>query len=192
MTSVTQILASIEHGDLQAADKLLPLVYDELRLLAAGQMAQEKPGQTLQATALVHEAYLRLVGRNDAQHWEGRRHFFGAAAEAMRRILIESARRRNRIKRGGQAERLPLEDLPIACPVAPDELLALDEAIQKLASVDAAAAELVRLRFFAGLNHAEAAGVLGVSEVTVKRLWRYGRAWLHREIQGESPLPHAD
>ena len=183
-TGVTQILASIERGDPQAGELLLPLVYDELRKLAVAKMAHEKPGQTLQATALVHDAYLRLVDGEPAHHWDSRRHFFAAAAEAMRRILIESARRRARFKRGGHVNRVSLEDVAIACAVDQEDLLALDDALQKLNAEDPAAAELVRLRFFAGLNHQEAAAVLGISAVTAKRTWRYARAWLHREMQG--------
>jgi RNA polymerase sigma factor (TIGR02999 family) len=187
--AVTAILTSMERGDPSASEQLLPLVYDELRKLAAVMMAREKPGHTLQATALVHEAYMRLVDGEQAQRWDSRRHFFGAAAEAMRRILVESARRRGRIKRGGELVRVPLDDVPIACPVAQDDLLALDDALQKLAKEDAASAEIVRLRCFAGLNHEEAAAVLGVSAVTAKRSWRYARAWLHREMRGRSALP---
>lgn len=192
MAGVTRILASIERGDPHAAEQLLPLVYDELRKLAIARMAHEKPGQTLQATALVHEAYLRLTDNEQAQHWDSRRHFFAAAAEAMRRILIESARRRGRIKRGGDIDRVPLDDVAIVCAVEQEDLLALDEALRKLGAEDSAAAELVRLRFFAGLNHEEAAAVLGVSPVTAKRTWRYARAWLHREMQGEPPPSRAD
>jgi RNA polymerase sigma factor (TIGR02999 family) len=162
-------------------------VYDELRSLAAAMMAREKPGQTLQATAVVHEAYLRLLGDGEAKRWDGRRHFFGAAAEAMRRILVEAARRRGRIKRGGNVDRVPLEDVSISCAVDQDDLLALDEALRKLDAEDPSAAELVRLRYFAGLDHEEAATVLGVSAVTAKRTWRYARAWLHREMQGGAP-----
>jgi len=142
MSDVTRILSQIESGDPLAAEQLLPLVYEELRSLAAARLAQEQPGQTLQATALVHEAYVRLMDGGRGVRWEGRRHFFGAAAEAMRRILIEAARRRNRLKRGGGAARVPLEDVPVECPVEPEELLALDEALKKLAAVDPAAAEL--------------------------------------------------
>ena len=192
MSDVTQILRQIESGDPSAAADLLPLVYDELRKLALARMAHEKPGQTLQATALVHEAYLRLTDAEHAQHWDSRRHFFSAAAEAMRRILIESARRRDRIKRGGNVDRVPLEDVAIACAVNQEDLLALDDALRKLGAEDPASAELVRLRFFAGLKHEEAAAVLGISAVTAKRTWRYARAWLHREMQGGTPPSWAD
>ena len=191
MTGVTSILESMERGDPSASEKLLPLVYDELRKLAAVMMAREKPGQTLQATAVVHEAYVRLVD-GQAQRWDSRRHFFAAAAESMRRILIEAARRKGRIKRGGEVDRVELEDVAIACPVDQEDLLALDEALRKLDTEDAAAAELVRLRFFAGLGHEEAAEILGVSAVTAKRTWRYARAWLHREMRGGAPPSMSD
>lgn len=187
MSDVTRILSAIEHGNPQASELLLPLVYDELRKLAAARLAQERPGQTLQATALVHEAYLRLVDNEQAQHWDSRRHFFAAAAEAMRRILIESARRRGRIKRGGNTNRVILEDVAIAGEFDQEDVLALDDALRKLGTEDPASAELVRLRFFAGLKNEEAAAVLGISAVTAKRTWRYARAWLHREMQGGTP-----
>ena len=184
MGDVTGILESIGRGDSGAAERLLPLVYDELRWVAAAMMAREKPGQTLQATALVHEAYVRLVDGEHAQRWDSRRHFLGAAAEAMRRILIEAARRKGRIKRGGNVDRVDLEDVPIECEVDPVDLLALDDALRKLDAEDPASAELVRLRYFAGLNHEEAAAVIGVSSVTANRTWRYARAWLRREMGG--------
>ncbi len=188
MSDVTQILCAIEQGDPQAAAQLLPLVYDELRKLAAQKLAQEKPGQTLQATALVHEAYLRMVGD---QHFNNRGHFFAAAAEAMRRILVESARRKKSLKRGAGVRRTPLDDVAVECEVPQDDLLALDEALARLAKEDSQKAEVVRLRFFAGLSHEEAGEVLGVSAVTVKRHWRYARAWLHKQLHpsSDSRLP---
>jgi RNA polymerase sigma factor (TIGR02999 family) len=181
MTDVTRILSAIEQGESQAADRLLPLVYDELRRLAAEKMAQEKPGQTLEATALVHEAYLRLVDVKKAQHWESRRHFFAAAAEAMRRILIEAARRKRRLKRGGDRvrERDPQE---IACPQRPEHLLALDEALEKLVAANPRAAELVKLRYFVGFSNAEAASLLGISPRKANQVWAYARAWLREEL----------
>jgi RNA polymerase sigma factor (TIGR02999 family) len=192
MSEVTRILAAIGQGDSLAASRLMPLVYDELRKVAAVMMARERPGHTLEATALVHEAYLRLVGGEQAQRWESRRHFFGAAAEAMRRILVEAARRKGRIKRGGDVERVHLEDAAIVCAVDQDDLVALDDALRKLEAEDPASAEIVRLRYFAGLSHEEAASVLGVSTVTAKRTWRYARAWLHREVGGRTFSSEAD
>jgi RNA polymerase sigma factor (TIGR02999 family) len=184
ITEVTSILSAIEQGDAHAAEKLLPHVYEELRKLAAERLAQEKPGQTLQATALVHEAYVRLVDVDTAQKWHSRGHFFAAAAEAMRRILVEKARRKQSRKRGGDMVRQDLDAVEIALPEIPEDVLALDEALIKLAATDKTAAELVQLRFFAGLPLAEAAQRLGVSPRTVDRLWAYARAWLHQEIQG--------
>jgi len=182
MSDVTRILSAIENGDPHAAEQLLPLVYDELRALAAHRLAQEQPGQTLQATALVHEAYLRLVDAEEAQSFNSRGHFYAAAAEAMRRILIESARRRNAQKRGGRAERVPLNAVAIAeCPTD-DKLLALDEALARLAGRDPVKAELVKLRYFAGLATHEAAALLGISTATADRYWAYARAWLQNEI----------
>jgi RNA polymerase sigma factor (TIGR02999 family) len=178
MTDVTHILAAIEGGDPQAAEQLLPLVYGELRKLAAQKLAQEQPGQTLQATALVHEAYLRLVGVEKVQSWDSRGHFFAAAAEAMRRILIDNARGKHRQKRGGDRKRLNLENIDLACTAAPDELLVIDELIGKLASEDADAAQIVKLRYFAGLSIAEAARVMGISRSTAYEHWAYARAWL--------------
>src|SRR4051794_25023284 len=183
MNDVTHILSAIDRGDPQAAEKLLPLVYDELRRLAAQRLAQEKPGQTLQATALVHEAYLRLVGADDPG-WDSRGHFFAAAAEAMRRILVENARRKGRQKRGGALARVDLEEAELACPLPEEDLLALDEALARLAAEDPVKARLVELRFFAGLGLEDAAAALGVSAPTAKRYWRYARAWLHREVSG--------
>jgi RNA polymerase sigma factor (TIGR02999 family) len=185
MTEVTRILSAIDQGDPQAAQQLLPLVYDELRKLAARKLAHEKPGQTLQATALVHEAYLRLVGGQPEAGWESRGHFFAAAAEAMRRILVESARRKGRQKRGGARTRVDLDEADLACRMPPEDLLALDEALANLAAEDPVKARLVALRFFAGLSLDEAAKSLGVSAVTAKRYWRYARAWLHREVSGD-------
>jgi RNA polymerase sigma factor (TIGR02999 family) len=184
MSDVSHILSAIEHGDPQAAEHLLPLVYDELRKLAAQKLALEKPGQTLQATALVHEAYLRLLGPDQSPRWNGLGHFFAAAAEAMRRILIESARRRRAEKRGGGMAREELDESGIVAPEAPDDLLALDEALEKLAQIDPLAAQLVKLRYFAGLTIPQAAGMLDISPRTADRLWAYARAWLHQAIQG--------
>ncbi len=182
MHEVTRILSAIEQGDHQAAEHLLPLVYDELRRLAAQKMAQEKPGQTLQATALVHEAYLRLVDVEKAQNWNSRGHFFAAAAEAMRRILVENARRKCGPRRGGDRQRVELEEACAAATESPDELLALDEALTELAAKDPAKAELVKLRYFAGLSVEQAAANLGVSVATAKRHWTYARAWLYSRI----------
>ena len=182
MSDVTRILEAIEQGDSKAADELLPLVYEELRRLAAAKMAHQAPGQTLQATALVHEAYLRLTGGVRDQ-WQDRAHFFRAAAEAMRCILIENARKKSRWKRGGKLERVDLEGLELAAETPPDTLLVVQEALERLAAEDPPKAELVKLRFFVGLTHAEAAKVLGLSEPTVKRHWDFARAWLLREIR---------
>jgi RNA polymerase sigma factor (TIGR02999 family) len=187
MNDITRNLSAIEQGDPHAAEKLLPLVYDELRKLAAERMAQEKPGQTLQATALVHEAYVRLVDVDKVQQWNSRGHFFAAAAEAMRRILIETARRKQSHKQGGNLARQDLDAVDFAAPESADEVLALDEAMQKLAEQDKPAADVVRLRFFAGLPLPEVAKVLGISPRTADRLWAYARAWLHQEIQGNGP-----
>jgi RNA polymerase sigma factor (TIGR02999 family) len=186
MNDVTRILSAIEQGDPKAAEQLLPLVYDELRILAAQRMAQEKPGQTLQATALVHEAYLRLVDGQQLQHWNSRGHFFGAAAEAMRRILIEAARNRGRQKRGGDARRLDLEDVNLAVTLPPDELFDMNDAIDALAAHDPVAADLVKLRFFAGLSIEEAAESLGVSRTTGYGHWTYARAWLFNRLRGKN------
>jgi RNA polymerase sigma factor (TIGR02999 family) len=185
MSEVTQLLISVEQGNPAAAEELLPLVYDELRRLAAARMGREKPGQTLQATALVHEAYLRLVS-SPTQHWAGRHHFFAAAAEAMRRILIESARRKKRLAHGGHLERVELEEADLAIAMPTDDLLALDDALDGLAQVDPQAAQLVKLRFFVGLTHAQAAEVLGVSRWTADQDWAFARAWLLLEIQGKA------
>ena len=188
MTDVTRILSAIEHGDPHAAAQLLPLVYDELRKLAAQKIAHEKPGQTLQATALVHEAYVRLVGVNEDQRWDSRGHFFAAAAEAMRRILVESARRKRARKHGGGLARLDLDDLALVAPELGEDLLALDEALEKFAKEEPIKAELVKLRHFAGLSVDQAAEALNISPATADRYWAYARAWLHAEItRGEAP-----
>jgi RNA polymerase sigma factor (TIGR02999 family) len=176
-------LSEIELGDEQAAAQLLPLVYDELRKLAAQRLAHEKPGQTLQATALVHEAYLRLVGNDPERPWEGRGHFFAAAAEAMRRILVDRARHKRSRKRGGALVRAELDEVDLATPEAADEILAVDEALAGLAAADARAAELVRLRYFAGLSLPDAARVLNMAPRSADRLWAYARAWLRRAIE---------
>jgi RNA polymerase sigma factor (TIGR02999 family) len=182
MSDVTRILSALEQGDSQAADQLLPLVYDELRKLAAEKMANERPDHTLQPTALVHEAYLRLVDVKQAQHWNSRGHFFAAAAEAMRRILIESARSKAREKRGGNWHRVDFEELDVMTSVSPDQLLALDEALMRLAALDHLAGELVKLRYFAGMALDQAATALGVSTATAYRHWSYARAWLSSEL----------
>jgi RNA polymerase sigma factor (TIGR02999 family) len=191
MSEVTRILTAIGQGQAQAAEQLLPLVYDELRRLAAAKMSQERPGQTLEATALVHEAYLRLVDVETAPHWKSRGHFFAAAAEAMRRILVENARRKGRHKRGGGRVREAIAELELAAPQVPDDVLALDEALAKLAAADPQAAELVKLHCFAGLSVEQAAEALGLSARTAYRDWAYARAWLYREVQGADP-PAAD
>jgi RNA polymerase sigma factor (TIGR02999 family) len=182
MSEVTRILSEIEHGDPHAAEQLLPLVYDELRKLAAQRLAQEKPGQTLQATALVHEAYLRLVGPTELRVYRDRRHFFAAAASAMRRILIDRARRKLTEKHGGGRPRQELPD--VAAPQADDELLALNEALERLAIEDPLKARLVELRYFAGLSSDQAAEVLGISPSTADRHWAYARAWLQTAVGG--------
>lgn len=181
MHEVTHILSAIEQGDPHAAEQLLPLVYDELRKLAATKMAQEASGQTLQATALVHDAYLRLVDVPNAQRWDSRRHFFAAAAEAMRRILVESARRKQRLKHGGGRVR-EAEERDIPCPERPERLLALDEALDRLAATNPQAAELVKLRYFAGFSNTLAAEFLGISPRKANQVWAYARAWLREEL----------
>lgn len=183
MSDVTQILQAIEHGDVRATNELLPLVYEELRRLAAHKMTNEAPGHTLQPTALVHEAYLRLVGPGQSQQWDGRGHFFAAAAEAMRRILVESARRKKRLKHGGELERVDMDAVDLALPLPDDELLSLDEAIDRLATVDSRAAEVVKLCFFVGLTQEQAGKELGISLATAERLWSFARAWLFQEMQ---------
>lgn len=186
MSEFTQIMQAIESGDPTAADQLLPLVYDELRKLAAVHLANEQPGQTLQPTALVHEAYLRLVGGANPEPWNSRGHFFAAAAVAIRRILIENARRKKSLKRGGGLLRRQLDDDKAPClPEPREDLLALDEALEKLAKVDPRAAELVQLLYFAGLKLPQAASVIGVSPRTAGRLWAYARAWLRREMDSD-------
>jgi RNA polymerase sigma factor (TIGR02999 family) len=188
MTDVTRVLSAIEQGDPRAAEQLLPLVYDELRELAARKLAHERPGQTLQATALVHEAYLRLVGPEEVRRWDSRGHFFAAAAEAMRRILVNRARDKRRLKRGGDRERVELEDIAIAAEAGAPDILALDEALEGLAREEPACAELVKLRFFAGLTQEEAAQALGVARRTANRYWAFARAWL-RQALGEADEP---
>ena len=187
MSDVTRILEAIDQGDPHAADRLLPLVYDELRNLAAQKMAQEAPGQTLQATALVHEAYLRLVDQQRAQHWNSRGHFFAAAAEAMRRILVERARHKATLKAGGNHPRKELHDIEAPMPEPDVDLLTLNEALEKLEREDKRRAQLVKLRFFAGLTIGEAAQALGVSEATAGNDWAYARCWLRLEIEGRGP-----
>jgi RNA polymerase sigma factor (TIGR02999 family) len=188
MSEVTQILDTLGSGDAQAAEKLLPLVYDELRRLAAHRLAGEAPGQTLQATALVHEAWLKVSNGRVERRWNDRTHFFAAAAEAMRRILVDNARRKRRVRHGGELERVDLKQIQVPEPVRDEvELLAVHEALDELAVLDARKAELVKLRFFVGLNFAEAAEVLGISEVTAKRDWAFARAWLYRRNGGSAP-----
>lgn len=183
MSEVTQILNAIQEGDPKASEELLPLVYDELRRLASQKIAREAPGQTLQPTALVHEAYLRLVGDNGKQQWDGRGHFFSAAAEAMRRILIDNARRKKSEKRGGDLTRQPVDEIPIATPMPTEDLLALEDALGSFAEIEPIKAELVKLRFFAGLTIQGAAQVLNISTKTADRYWAYARAWLYRQIR---------
>lgn len=180
---VTRILSRIEHGDGQAAEQLLPLVYEELRKLAAAKMAQEKPDQTLQATALVHEAYIRLVDVEKAQHWNSRGHFFAAAAEAMRRILLNRARDKGRVKRGGQCQRIDLDKIEMAANTPSEDLFAVDEAIERLAEENQECADLVKMRFFAGLSVDEAGAALGISKSTADRYWVYARAWLFEKLR---------
>jgi RNA polymerase sigma factor (TIGR02999 family) len=185
MSDVTRILSQIEQGDPRAAEQLLPLVYDELRNLAAVRLAQEKPGQTLQATALVHEVYVRLVGSKNLQAWDGRGHFFAAAAEAMRRILINRARDKERLKREGRSRRVDLEHVEVAVNAPSDELLAIDDALERLAQESPECARVVKLRFFAGLSIEETAAAAGISASTVKRHWLYARAWLFDALDSD-------
>ncbi len=191
MSQVTHILSAIEQGDPHAAEHLLPLVYDELRKLAAEKLAQEKTGQTLQATALVHEAYLRLVDVEQAQQWNSRGHFFAAAAEAMRRILVDQARRKLSLRRGGNLQRHPLEDREIEVSEPSVDVLAVHEALERFQNVDATAAQIVKLRYFAGLTIPQAAEALGISTSTADRSWAYARAWLHAALKhdGASGIP---
>ena len=187
MADVTRILSEIEQGDPSAAEQLLPLVYDELRKLASQKMAQEKPGHTLQATALVHEAYMRLVDLEKAQHWDSRGHFFAAAAEAMRRILVQRARRKGRRKHGGDLKRHDLDKVEIVAPATPEEILAVHEALGRFELVNQRAAQLVKLRYFAGMTIPEAADCLGVSTRKANQLWAYARAWLLAEMNLDAP-----
>jgi RNA polymerase sigma factor (TIGR02999 family) len=182
MADVTQILNAIDQGDQCAASELLPLIYDELRKLAAEKMAQEQPGQTLQATALVHEAYLRLVDGERRQQWDNRGHFFAAAAEAMRRILVDRARARGCEKRGGNLRRLDIDAVDLVTAAMPDEVLIIDEAIARLAAADPSAARIVELRYFAGLSIADCGAAIGISTASAYRLWEFARAWLHSEL----------
>ncbi len=186
MPDVNHILSQIEAGDPSSAEQLLPLVYDELRKLAAARLAQESPGQTLQATALVHEAYVRLVDVEASQRWNSRGHFFGAAAEAMRRILINRARDKNRLKRGGQFHKIDLDKIEVALCTPADDLLALDEALEKLTLENKVCAELVKLRFFAGLSLRDAGAALGISTSTADRYWAFARAWLYDALRSDA------
>ena len=183
MSDVTQLLSEIDAGDPKAADQLLPLVYDELRRLAAAKMAQEKPGQTLQATALVHEAWLRLVGAEEQRAWNSRGHFFGAAAEAMRRILIESARRKARLRHGGELERVPVDQIDIAAALPEDRLIQVSEALDELDREAPEAAQVVKLRYFAGLTQEQVAGAMGISLRSAERHWTWAKAWLFQWIR---------
>jgi RNA polymerase sigma factor (TIGR02999 family) len=188
MNEITQVLSAVERGDPHAAEQLLPLVYDELRQLAAQKLANETPGQTLQPTALVHEAYLRLVGAGEEPHWDSRSHFFAAAAEAMRRILVDNARRKLATKHGGGRRRVPLAEFH-RITESPQDVLDLDDALTRLAAREPAKAQLVQLRFFAGLSTPEAAAALGVSVATAERWWSFARAWLFSELQGGDEIP---
>ena len=186
MSQVTRILSAIEQGDRLAAEQLLPVVYEELRELAAQKLAHEKPGQTLQATALVHEAYVRLVDVDKVQHWDTKGHFFAAAAEAMRRILVENARRKKRIKHGGGLERVDFEIANLPTRMSSDEILALDEALEKLKQQDPVKAQLVTLRYFGGMTIEQVSAALQISRVTAHRYWTYARAWLHQQLTGNA------
>jgi RNA polymerase sigma factor (TIGR02999 family) len=187
MNEITQILNAAANGDPSAASQVLPLIYDELRRLAAQKLAQEKVGQTLQPTALVHEAYLRLTGGDAEPHWNGRSHFFAAAAEAMRHILVDNARRKRRARHGGGRQRVPLDDVVPSPPEPAEDLLALDEALTRLAAADPEAAQVVQLRYFAGLSVEEAAETLGMARATAYRHWTFARAWLLEELAGGEP-----
>jgi RNA polymerase sigma factor (TIGR02999 family) len=189
MNEVTRILSAIEQGDRKAADELLPLVYGELRRLAKQRLAREVPGQTLEPTALVHEAYLRLVDKEAVEGWDSRGHFFAAAAEAMRRILVDNARRKQAEKHGGQVARQELDDVDIAAPAPSEDLLALDEALAKLESEHPIKAQVVKLRYFAGLTEEDAARIIGASRATVQRHWRFAKAWLLDQLRGATDLP---
>ncbi len=190
MTDVTRILSAVEQGDQHAVEQLLPLVYNELRRLAAQRLTQEKPGQTLQPTALVHDAYLRLVGGNGAEHWNSRGHFFAAAAEAMRRILVEQARHKRRLKHGGGGRwRVDLDSACLVAEPRSPDLIAVDEALTKLTEIEPIKAELVKLRFFAGLTMPEAAAALGISLATAERSWTFARSWLYAELADHPPNP---
>jgi RNA polymerase sigma factor (TIGR02999 family) len=188
VNEVTRVLEMIQRGEEGATEQLLPLVYDELRRLAASRLASEPPGHTLQATALVHEVFVRLVDVQNAQQWNSRAHFFGAAAEAMRRILIEHARAKQRLKRGGDLVRSELKDIPVIENNIREDLLSLDDALNKLSKDEPLASQLVKLRYFVGLTSAEAADALNISPRSADRLWQFARAWLHREINGDRPL----
>ncbi len=188
MSEITVLLTQIETGDPVAADRLLPLVYDELRKLAAHKLAQERPGQTLQATALVHEAYLRLVDVEKVQNWNSRGHFFGAAAEAMRRILVNRARDKHRLKRGGNLHRVDIEKIELALDAPDEQLLALDESLERLAEESGECANLVKLRFYAGMTISDAASAMGISLSTAKRHWAFARAWLFEDLQCDSSI----
>jgi len=189
MSEVTRILGAIEQGEPNAAEQLLPLIYDELRKLAAEKMAQERPGHTLQATALVHEAYLRLVDVARAQHWNSRGHFFAAAAEAMRRILVENARRKQGLKHGGDCQRVNLDEAAPCAAEPAEDLLTLNEALDQLAQEDPSKADLVKLRYFGGMSVKEAADVLGISRATADRYWAYAKVWLYCAISGDEKPP---
>jgi RNA polymerase sigma factor (TIGR02999 family) len=186
MSAVTRILSAIDQGQPHAAEELLPLVYDELRKLAATKLAHEKPGQTLQATALVHEAYLRLVDGDRAEHWQSRGHFFAAAAEAMRRILVENARRKHGPKSGGGRQRVPLDEVAVVAPAPGYDVLAVDEALRRLAAREPVKAELVKLRFYCGFSLPQAAEILGLSVPTAERYWRFARTWLYAELDTDA------
>jgi RNA polymerase sigma factor (TIGR02999 family) len=186
VSEVTRILSAIDQGDPLAAEELLPLVYDELRQLAATRLNHEKPGQTLQATALVHEAYLRLVGSEESQHWHNRGHFFAAAAEAMRRILLNRARDKKRLKRGGGRKRINLDQIELALETDSEDLIVIDEALEKLERHDQLAAKLVKLRFFAGLTLTQAAKSVGIAQRNAERQWAYARSWLYHELRKDS------